>query len=121
MWRRKKKKPLTAAERHRGKTEHLKAPVAPPPRVVFVDKVGFRGLLRQLGFDSYQEYLISPLWIEIRNRVLRAAKHRCLYCGERATQVHHEFYTIESLRGDSVWGMAASCPECHEAQHGGSR
>lgn len=55
--------------------------------------------LAGLGFDSYDDYLASPLWIEIRERKLTSVGRRCFACGKLATQVHHGDYEEETLVG----------------------
>lgn len=58
-------------------------------------------VLKGLGFDSYVEYLASPLWAEIRERKLDSEGRRCFACGKPATQVHHGNYEEETLTGPS--------------------
>lgn len=69
--------------------------------------------LRQLGFGSYYEYLRSPLWAEIRARVL-ADGPMCARCAKRkATQVHHRSYDKATLKGESLESLNAVCAKCH--------
>lgn len=60
-------------------------------------------VLRGLGFASYQEYLDSPLWAEIRDRKLAAEEWRCFACGRPAGQVHHGDYKDSTLAGPPDW------------------
>ncbi len=70
------------------------------------------GYLRQLGFSTYQAYLASPLWQEIRARKL--AKHRrCQLCDRWASQVHHSKYTLQNLQGRSGKWLLSICGGCH--------
>jgi hypothetical protein len=70
---------------------------------------------RQLSVE-YQEYLKSPAWRAIRDKVLRRAKGRCEGCGDRAaTQVHHLSYA--HIYREFLWELAAVCDECHERVH----
>lgn len=69
--------------------------------------------LRELGFEDYPAYLASPLWAEIRERVLRAAYRLCDFCKRRASQVHHRAYTLETMRGEDDSNLFAICGRCH--------
>jgi hypothetical protein len=77
-----------------------------------------RLFLRLIGYRNYQDYLYSPLWFEIRTKVMKKAGKRCEYCGCRAVQVHHEIYTRENLYGVTLFGLYAVCVHCHELRHG---
>ena len=66
-----------------------------------------------LGFQNYDDYLVSSLWKAIRRRVLQKSD-RCL-CGRRSTTVHHATYAIDVLRGDTLDGLISSCRKCHKA------
>ncbi len=74
--------------------------------------------LRRLGYESYQEYLASPLWKRVREAVMRKYGGLCLDCGDLATQAHHERYTFENLRGERLDWIVALCRGCHKARHG---
>lgn len=63
-------------------------------------------VLRGLRFASYEEYLASPLWAEIRDRKLASEGRRCFACGGTATQVHHGAYDLETL-GGPLWDDAS--------------
>lgn len=71
-------------------------------------------LLRQMGFRSYQHYLGSSLWAEIRERVLRRDGRRCRICSVIATQVHHQRYDYATLRGKNPDNLMSLCHACHE-------
>jgi len=64
---------------------------------------------------NYQEYLESPLWKRIRERVLRRDRYRCRSCGVKATEVHHERYTPAVMRGHDDSPLLSLCRQCHEA------
>lgn len=87
-------------------------------------------VLAGLGYASYEEYLASPLWAEIRGHKLAAEGRRCYACGKEATQVHHGSYSEMTLAGPLErsaegwrrWLKAASlyvvCAKDHEwAEH----
>lgn len=71
-------------------------------------------LLAEMGFASYVDYLESPLWNDIRKRVMSRDRSRCFGCGGSASQVHHQSYTKRNLAGDSLEKMVAICRPCHE-------
>jgi hypothetical protein len=69
--------------------------------------------LRRCGFRSYQHYLSSPLWAQIRARVLERDSSRCVFCGASATLVHHESYGDVTLRGERLDKLHSCCNSCH--------
>ena len=73
-------------------------------------------------WGKYANYLRSGDWKRTRGRVLRRDSGRCVYCGSRATQVHHVKYTSAHRRGDFgrqlLKNMVSICAPCHEKQHG---
>lgn len=96
----------------RGRGKELKHRRKTPDREV-------RGAaLRKLGFASYRLYLESPLWKEIRARVLDRDRCWCRVCkSARATQVHHLRYTLQVLRGNAgqLRFLISVCRGCHRA------
>lgn len=72
-------------------------------------------VLGALGFGSYDEYLASPLWRDIRLRKLKEGNH-CYGCGSGPCwQVHHADYSRETLLGESLTGLRTICEKCHKA------
>jgi 5-methylcytosine-specific restriction endonuclease McrA len=71
--------------------------------------------LKDLGFDSYRQYLESPLWASIRSEVLARDKKKCVKCGGRATQVHHMSYGPKVLSGERIGRLVSVCASCHRA------
>lgn len=72
----------------------------------------FRSVLKSLGFESYKDYLASPLWRSIRAKKLRISG-KCYFCRSRASQVHHVHYTRRNLSGKSLKGLHSLCGHCH--------
>ena len=68
--------------------------------------------LKDMGFESYEDYLRSDLWRCIRAYVLRD-NAKCARCGLRATQVHHKMYTIGILEGRHDKFLLPVCKKCH--------
>lgn len=71
--------------------------------------------LKLLGFDSYREYLASPLWKETRKRVYEAKGDRCYLCDAPATELHHNRYHRNDLQGKKLRFINPICRQCHEA------
>lgn len=69
--------------------------------------------LRTLGFNSYQAYLDSPLWENIRHRVIASTKGVCAVCGKGACQVHHTSYCVEAMAGRANKLLVPLCGTCH--------
>jgi hypothetical protein len=74
-------------------------------------------LLVSMGYASYKEYLRSPTWRKIREKVLERANGLCELCGEPAAEVHHLSYSKEILRGDKrkLRHLIAICRACHQS------
>ncbi len=70
-------------------------------------------VLSLLGFPSYQDYLRSPLWKSIRDRVL-AQGRKCRCCPEAASEIHHREYTLAVLSGSTTHGLIPLCSNCHK-------
>jgi hypothetical protein len=74
---------------------------------------------RELGFNSYDDYLASPLWRGIRQRVYDLRGRVCLKCKKRpGTQIHHTDYELETMRGERIDTLEPICGECHQREHG---
>jgi 5-methylcytosine-specific restriction endonuclease McrA len=68
--------------------------------------------------NAYNEYLKSPIWKEIRQRVLTAANFECAGCFDHATEVHHRDYRPRVLAGEDITPLVALCTECHRTVDG---
>ena len=71
--------------------------------------------LRSLGYASYNDYLSSSQWRQIRESVLMRDKRRCVCCCGSANQVHHRSYSIDALAGRdlSKKALVSMCGACH--------
>lgn len=72
--------------------------------------------LQDLGFPSYAAYQRSELWKGIRLRVMERDDSTCP-CGAPARHVHHEQYTLATLKGEDLQYLRAACGGCHLAVH----
>ncbi len=70
-------------------------------------------LLKQLGYNSYAEYLASPLWQRIRTLVIEFYGNRCKVCARRATTTHHLSYKRRVLIGYELESIVRLCESCH--------
>lgn len=65
---------------------------------------------------SYQEYLASEHWDEVRRRELRFARYACRLCGSKGTlHVHHRSY--ENLGCERSSDLIVLCCDCHSRFH----
>ncbi len=68
--------------------------------------------------DYYRNvYLKSDAWQRKRYVVLKRDNWRCVYCGARATQVHHKRYAKYNIGKEPIEWLVSVCRTCHEAQH----
>ena len=77
-------------------------------------------LAKQLGYSSYQAYLKSDLWQQIRVFVFNNIGRECIYCFDKATQIHHWRYNINCMRGKQealLRDLVPICAKCHKAVH----
>ena len=66
---------------------------------------------------SYQEYLKSPEWQQLRLKVLQRDRHTCQGClAARATEVHHRSYG--HVRREFCFELISLCDACHRRLHG---
>ena len=86
------------------------------------DKSPFNHLIldtkRERRRDYYRnEYLKSDAWKRKRYVVLKRDNWRCVYCGGRATQVHHKKYARKNIGKEPIEWLVSVCKPCHERQH----
>ena len=68
--------------------------------------------------DYYRNvYLKSDAWQRKRYVVLKRDNWRCVYCGEKATQVHHKKYAKWNIGKEPIEWLVSVCQSCHDAQH----
>mgnify|MGYP003647974523 CR=1 FL=1 len=83
-------------------------------RHTFAEYTKRNRILKELGYASYRAYLQSPLWKRIRTDVMDVCGRKCEMCGKKARQVHHDWYSVQNLKGDTLDGMMGTCGECHK-------
>ena len=95
--------------------------------VVFI-LMAFGGyyLFKQLIFESKRKkrrdyyrnvYLKSDAWRRKRYVVLKRDNWQCVYCGERATQVHHKRYAKKNIGKEPIEWLESVCVNCHNKLH----
>jgi 5-methylcytosine-specific restriction endonuclease McrA len=68
--------------------------------------------------DYYRnEYLKSDAWQRKRYVVFKRDNWRCVYCGERATQVHHKQYAKRNIGNEPIDWLVSVCDRCHNSIH----
>lgn len=70
-------------------------------------------ILKEIGYESYSDYLDSPLWKTIRVKVLDRDKKKCYICEGGASVVHHHSYQKETMAGEDMGKLYSLCPLCH--------
>lgn len=65
-------------------------------------------------FSCYRtEYLTHPVYRAIREVALKRAQHRCVDCGQPATEVHHIRYPKPWGTFDTPANLKPVCHACH--------
>jgi 5-methylcytosine-specific restriction endonuclease McrA len=87
-------------------------------RGIWLFKRWLFAIKRKQRRDYYRnEYLKSDEWRRKRYVVLKRDKWRCVYCGARATQVHHKRYARRNIGKEPIQWLVSVCESCHDAQH----
>lgn len=71
--------------------------------------------LKALGFHSYDHYLNSEIWKQVKRLAFEAHGTTCCNCGCEATQIHHSSYDLKTLAGSDLSHLHPICRSCHEA------
>lgn len=68
--------------------------------------------------DYYRNvYLKSDAWQRKRYVVLKRDNWQCVYCGGRATQVHHTRYAKRNIGKEPIEWLVSICETCHDSFH----
>ena len=62
-------------------------------------------------------YLNSDAWRRKRYVVLKRDNWCCVYCGNRATQVHHTRYAKHNIGKEPIDWLESVCKSCHNSIH----
>jgi 5-methylcytosine-specific restriction endonuclease McrA len=83
-------------------------------------------LFKRLAFDIKRKgrrnyyrnvYLKSDAWQRKRYVVLKRDNWQCVYCGARATQVHHKRYAKKNIGKEPIKWLVSVCKSCHDKKH----
>ncbi len=86
--------------------------------VVFIFKQLTFEFKRKRRRDYYRNtYLKSDAWQRKRYVVLKRDNWRCVYCGARATQVHHKRYAKKNIGKEPIKWLVSVCKPCHDSLH----
>jgi 5-methylcytosine-specific restriction endonuclease McrA len=86
--------------------------------VIWVFNTWMFEMKRKRRRDYYRnEYLKSDAWKRKRYVVLKRDNWRCVYCGARATQVHHKRYAKYNIGKEPIKWLVSICKPCHDAKH----
>ena len=76
----------------------------------------FRESLKNLGYDSYNEYLASDHWQALKERYRASQRpQKCLCCGSEKYELHHTTY--ERLGREWLKDLIPLCRQHHEDYH----
>ena len=82
-----------------------------------IDRYIFK-LKRQRRQDYYRNvYLKSDAWQRKRYVVFKRDNWRCVYCGSKATQVHHKKYAKRNIGREPIDWLVSVCNACHNGLH----
>lgn len=85
---------------------------------IFVFKWWQFDIERKKRRDYYRNvYLKSDEWQRKRYVVFKRDNWRCVYCGGRATQVHHKRYAKYNIGKEPIEWLVSVCKSCHDKQH----
>ena len=85
---------------------------------IFVFKWWLFDIKRKKRRDYYRNvYLKSDEWQRKRYVVFKRDNWRCVYCGERATEVHHKRYAKRNIGKEPIEWIVSICKTCHERKH----
>ena len=67
----------------------------------------------------YKDFLKSPYWLIVKQKVLSRDKYRCSKCGHnRFLQIHHLTYKNHLYEHKNLQDLIIVCKTCHEKEHG---
>ena len=85
---------------------------------IFAFKRWIFDVKRKQRRDYYRNvYLKSDEWKRKRYVVLKRDNWQCVYCGARATQVHHKRYAKRNIGKEPTKWLVSICKTCHDKKH----
>jgi 5-methylcytosine-specific restriction endonuclease McrA len=72
---------------------------------------------REVRTDYYRnDYLKSEAWQRKRYLVFKRDNYKCVYCGAKATQIHHLKYA-KNIGKEPIQWLVSVCNDCHNSKH----
>lgn len=74
-------------------------------------------LVQQMGFSSYEAYLLSDLWAFIRSKCFESPERKVCFKCERSgvlLVLHHADYSLSTLVGTNDRALVSVCVQCHK-------
>jgi 5-methylcytosine-specific restriction endonuclease McrA len=85
---------------------------------IYIFKWWLFDIKRKRRRDYYRNlYLKSDEWQRKRYVVFKRDNWRCVYCGSRATQVHHKKYAKYNIGKEPIEWLVSICKPCHDKKH----
>jgi len=85
--------------------------------IVYLFKHYFFEQKRAKRIDYYRNgYLKSDAWQRKRYVVMKRDNWTCVYCGNKATEVHHLRYARNIGKEPIDW-LVSVCRNCHDKEH----
>lgn len=85
--------------------------------VIILKRILFEIKRKQRKNFYRNNYLKSEEWRRKRFLVLKRDNWSCVYCGERATQVHHKKYAKKNIGKEPIKWLVSICDNCHHKKH----
>jgi 5-methylcytosine-specific restriction endonuclease McrA len=85
--------------------------------IIFIFNRWMFDIQRKQRKDYYRKYLQSDDWKRKRYIVLKRDNWSCVYCGARATQVHHKRYAKKNIGKEPIEWLVSVCNNCHYDIH----
>ena len=85
--------------------------------VFMLKRLVFNVKRKQRRYYYRRNYLQSDDWQRKRYVVLKRDNWRCVYCGTRATEVHHLKYAKYNIGKEPIEWLVSVCQDCHNSQH----
>lgn len=71
--------------------------------------------LRELGYDTYDAYLRSPAWRDVRERYRASDLPQVCMCGDTKVDLHHTTY--DHVGRERLEDLVPLCRACHVQAH----
>lgn len=79
-------------------------------------KKKYRGIDKK---KSYEQYLKSKQWLNIRSHAISAMQCKCEFCNSKPVEVHHIFYPkLIDYGYEGIGSLIVVCRRCHQTLHG---